>query len=1198
MDQLLRVVVLGGCLLTLLSSPLWAAKPVDSDLTGGGALGCSLLPAPQRANINELYKKTGSVFFDFIEIKILQDDTDIAPSGSGLSPWKLCYARNGKEDCELLGQGEGVWDSSTNPERTDNASSAGTTLFPANTWITYAGLRPSDQDGEVVLLDGSGNVLDYLAYTNNLDSCASLSFWTVPASCGSCFDSKSPSDKDLARLGPDGTGGWDNNGDSPSPQQDNLSSSIAAEWRLDEKVWSGVADEVIDSSSSFHGTAMGVSPVPGQVCLAADLSRSGTSDYLSMNAGALDGATDFTLSVWVKTANSGSQVILSGANSSEYNELLMGFTNATTFTPVLKGAAGGDIRVTSIADNQWHYLVWTRSGSQSCLYRDALLQGCSTQSSAALSIAAGGLIIGQLQGDLGGGFLATQGWEGLVDEPMIFQRPLMAAEIDSIYANQRAGKGWDGGLRDCPVSSVVLEVLARPSASTCVASGVRINALTPEGAIDTSYVGTIDLTTSSGHGNWALGRGNGVLTPNPHNSDNGIVRYSFVAADQGSVTLNLSNAHADRIRITATESSSRVTGTSELLSFSDNVIVICEPGSGYVDCSNNSPLPSPGYDLVAGRDHALRAELWQKDTTTGLCSIASGYNNKDFKAWLTRSPGDAGGVAPQLVGISTPTLPDSQPAANNLQLDFVSGQASFLWRTTDVGWYYLSLLDDSGSFAQDENGNPLPIGGDSVDWSVRPFGFYLAALGNMALIGSASEPVYRKAGAGFDIRVTAVRWQSADDLDGDGHPDGHADTDPGNNADLSDNAPTPAFGNEGETATLSAYLVAPAGGTDPGLSGVAGASGFVGGSATAAGARYTEVGLVELSSGLTSGGYQLSGIDLNGRSGYVGRFVPARLAVMANLPILSDQCSGFSYMDADLDFAVPPTITLTAQNSAGGETKNYNHDFWKLSTLLESRSYHNAASTAISSFSYVSGATASLWTGVSVADGSGSLTLANDRVRYGRSALQGPFDARIELLLSATDLTDADGICYLLDTNTDLDYLDETLCQSYTLADIGGTELQFGRLRVENGLGPETEAIGILAQTEFFNGVSFVRNLQDSCSPIALDIVDPALGRVASGAAVSVGAATSTVQIAAPAVDLGDVALGFGAPGPGQSGEITFQLSDSDSPASSGIGSLPWLLFDWDGDGDQDDDPGPRKVSFGHYRGHDRVIFWQENFSR
>jgi len=40
------------------------------------------------------------------------------------------------------------------------------------------------------------------------------------------------------------------------------------------------------------------------------------------------------------------------------------------------------------------------------------------------------------------------------------------------------------------------------------------------------------------------------------------------------------------------------------------------------------------------------------------------------------------------------------------------------------------------------------------------------------------------------------------------------------------------------------------------------------------------------------------------------------------------------------------------------------------------------------------------------------------------------------------------------------------------------------------------------------------------------------------------------------------------------------------------------LLYDWDGDGDFDDDPGPRTLSFGRYRGHDKVIFWQENYSR
>ena len=56
--------------------------------------------------------------------------------------------------------------------------------------------------------------------------------------------------------------------------------SPVAEWRFDEGSWSGVANEVVDSSgSNYHGVAVNVSTVGGVLCKAADLSANSASDY-------------------------------------------------------------------------------------------------------------------------------------------------------------------------------------------------------------------------------------------------------------------------------------------------------------------------------------------------------------------------------------------------------------------------------------------------------------------------------------------------------------------------------------------------------------------------------------------------------------------------------------------------------------------------------------------------------------------------------------------------------------------------------------------------------------------------------------------------------------------------------------------------------------------------------------------------------
>ena len=222
-----------------------------------------------------------------------------------------------------------------------------------------------------------------------------------------------------------------------------------SEWRFDEDSWNGSANEVIDSHSNQHGVAHNVSAVPGKICNAMDLSSSSTTDYASLGAGALNGVTDFTVSVWHKGSSSKGKSLLSGAIAGSYNELIFWFTNASTFNGHLKSRSLGNITSNKINDNNWHHLVWSRSAGQSCFYIDTQLQGCQANSNYdALAISS--LILGQEQDSVGGGFSSAQDWEGIVDELMIFRRALTTSEINSIYNNQNAGKNWDGSYRACP----------------------------------------------------------------------------------------------------------------------------------------------------------------------------------------------------------------------------------------------------------------------------------------------------------------------------------------------------------------------------------------------------------------------------------------------------------------------------------------------------------------------------------------------------------------------------------------------------------------------------------------------------------------------------------------------------------------------------------------------------------------------------
>ena len=178
-----------------------------------------------------------------------------------------------------------------------------------------------------------------------------------------------------------------------------------ADYRFDEFFYSDMENEVIDSIGGFDGRAKSTQPIAGKICNAVDLSTTGTHDYLILDENVLTGQTDFTVSIWAKTSKQTNQSILSGAGASN-NELLMWFTDKNHFRPFLKNVSNGVIPTTSIADDNWHHLVWTRQGDQSCMYQDKVLKGCVTQSSAPLNIQS--LILGQEQDSIGGNFDSSQ----------------------------------------------------------------------------------------------------------------------------------------------------------------------------------------------------------------------------------------------------------------------------------------------------------------------------------------------------------------------------------------------------------------------------------------------------------------------------------------------------------------------------------------------------------------------------------------------------------------------------------------------------------------------------------------------------------------------------------------------------------------------------------------------------------------------
>ena len=235
----------------------------------------------------------------------------------------------------------------------------------------------------------------------------------------------------------------------------NVFAAKLAEYRFDELVYNGTAGEVIDSHGNFHGTAVNVQPTEGKICSAVDLSASGISDYVNLDPDTFDGRGDYSISLWVKTSKSGNQSFLSGAANSEFNEMLMWFTSSSGFQPHIKGSFLNTVSLPSFADNSWHHLVWTRNSDQNCLYRDKVLQGCTTLSSDVVNVDS--LFLGQEQDSVGGSLDSSQAIEGLIDELIIYDTALTQSEVNTLYDNQNAGLNADGSTRTCPVPEPIVE---------------------------------------------------------------------------------------------------------------------------------------------------------------------------------------------------------------------------------------------------------------------------------------------------------------------------------------------------------------------------------------------------------------------------------------------------------------------------------------------------------------------------------------------------------------------------------------------------------------------------------------------------------------------------------------------------------------------------------------------------------------------
>ena len=229
-----------------------------------------------------------------------------------------------------------------------------------------------------------------------------------------------------------------------------LSDNPSGYWRLDDA--EGSQQAVDSSGNDHHGTYVGDVELEqlGAVSAASEkairLDRS--TDRVSLPNVVLDGMADLSVEFWFNTNDDNTHVIVSASGPGDRgffddNELLI-FIHDENRVSMTTGAdvnrsVWREWTLPSIADGQWHHYMFVRNDTEDFLelFVDGQSRGRRAAELTPITVAPGGLIIGEDQDVLGGAFQSSQALNGRLDELAIFP---VAFSAEDAARHFRAGQ--------------------------------------------------------------------------------------------------------------------------------------------------------------------------------------------------------------------------------------------------------------------------------------------------------------------------------------------------------------------------------------------------------------------------------------------------------------------------------------------------------------------------------------------------------------------------------------------------------------------------------------------------------------------------------------------------------------------------------------------------------------------------------------
>lgn len=928
--------------------------------------------------------------------------------------------------------------------------------------------------------------------------------------------------------------------------------NVLAEYRFDECSWtSGAAGAVTDSSGSgYHGTPNSVNTATGGVVQrAADLSASGTADYIKWPVALLHGRNDFTAALWFKTSTSqAQQEILHGLGAGTGDdEIEIYLINTTQIRVNLFDAGNTYTAASSFVDGSWHHLVVTRAGTNVCVFLDATSLGCNTRGSGALSITnANALLTGQEQDAFGGSFADNQSLRAQLDEFKLFGSALSSTQIASIRANELAGNNWDGTARaavSCGPHHLELQHTTG-TGMTCAASTLTIkacaDALTPTCTAFTAAAPITGTLTSTGVAvSWdgTTGGATGADFVIPAGSST--VTKSFQLAAAGTAVLGTTGISPTPTSATTcnfgSPSCTFTAGTAGFI-FSDSAT-----GGAYT-----IPNQIAGTATAA---NALYLRAVQASTTNAAVCTPAIISQTGVPVTLGYACNDP--ATCQLGNLLTFNSTGVPSTGGSVDLDFdANGAAPLTVRYDDVGQITLAASKTLTPFT---GGTAITLTGSSNAFVVKPGGFVLsnikctthgastcapalASPGTNPAAALASDAAFIQAGQNFSATVTAT---------------------------TSGGATTPNYGRETspEGVKLTATRVLPSsGGASPTLNNSTAFGSFSNGVVTGTTFSWDEVGIITLTPSIGDGNYLGAG-DVSGTvSGNVGRFIPDRFVLSA--ANITPANGGFTYLDQPFGIA----YTLTAVNASGGTTTNYAtaNSFAKLdpttptlwpSTTLGSTGFGSGAkngSTDLSTRLSLSGTPTGSWT-----SGEAAIT-AN--LKLGRPTTTtadttwGPY-AALDIGIAPQD---SDGVKLATAAlNLDADSSGSSERQKLSAT---ATQQRFGRLRLINFYGSELLKPRVEYRAEYWDGTRWTINTLDSTSPIVA--ANMATGGLTVNGIAGLTNGIGFITFNTTGVGSYDIALNLGATG--IANDHSCIATPPARPATTAA-NQPWLQGFWSG---------------------------------